>query len=299
MPRCQLCNRHFAVITNTHLRSSHRATIQVYTARFGHKGVGFSRTIAQLAKDDPRYVLWRASLLLRPPPWNKGYTKETHSSVAKISNTFRERKIDNFARWRKIHAGGRALRRYPPLEKKAELAFLIGLTLGDGSLGRVSRTESLRITLGTDKPSLVEYAAGIIREVFHKEPYIRKRKNSACVDVGLYQNDLGRRLGIPLGSKRKLMIVLPRWISKKQEFVTAWLKGLFEAEASLSIHKPTYTYNFSFSNRNPSLLRNVRECLARLGFHPEVRSNAIRLRRKEEVEKFRKLIKFREYGYYG
>jgi DNA-binding transcriptional regulator WhiA len=193
----------------------------------------------------------------------------------------------------------RGLRRYPPLERKAELAFLIGLTLGDGSLWRSSRTESLRITLGTDKPLLIEYAAEVIRGIFHKEPYIRKRKYAACADVGLYQNDLSRRLGIPLGSRKDLVITVPRWIAKEQEFVTAWLKGLFEAEGSLCIHKPTYTYNFAFSNRNPSLLHHVRECLASLGFHPEGRWNAIRLRRKEEVEKFRKLITFREYGHFG
>ncbi len=75
----------------------------------------------------------------------------------------------------------------------------------------------------------------------------------------------------------------------------AWLKGLFEAEGSLCIHKPICTYNFAFSNRNPSLLRHVEKCLLALGFHPEVRWNAIRLRRTEKVEKFRKLITFREY----
>jgi len=130
--------------------------------------------------------------------------------------------------------------------------------------------------------------------LFKKKPYIQKQK-TASVRVGLYQKDLSRRLGIPTGSRKELVIALPKWISRKQEFVLAWLKGLFEAEGSLCIHKPTYTYNFAFANRNPSLLRHVQERLLSLGFHPEVRWNAIRLRRKEEVEKFRKLITFREY----
>lgn len=51
----------------------------------------------------------------------------------------------------------------------------------------------------------------------------------------------------------------------------------------------------TFSNRNSKLLENVKNGLVRFGFHPEIRSNAIRLRKKAEVECFRKLINFRTY----
>lgn len=98
---CRICGKKLSVITNTHLRSAHQITIRDYINHFGqHVGVGFPRVGFQLSKNDPRYARWRKKLLQRPPSWSKGYTKETHFSVAKISKTFREKKIDNFAHWR-------------------------------------------------------------------------------------------------------------------------------------------------------------------------------------------------------
>jgi hypothetical protein len=58
---------------------------------------------------------------------------------------------------------------------------------------------------------------------------------------------------------------------------------------------PTYTYNFSFDNNNPSLLSEVEKGLRQLGFSPEVRPYAVRLRKKKEVLNFEKLISFRSY----
>jgi hypothetical protein len=88
---------------------------------------------------------------------------------------------------------------------------------------------------------------------------------------------------------------MPSWISKNKIFLINFIRGLFEAEGSLSIHLPTGTYNFAFSNKNKSLLKIVEKSLRLLGYHPEVRPVAIRLRRKAEVERFRQLIQFRMY----
>ncbi|MBI3323306.1 MAG: hypothetical protein HYZ95_02440 [Candidatus Omnitrophica bacterium] len=71
---------------------------------------------------------------------------------------------------------------------------------------------------------------------------------------------------------------------------------MFEAEGSYSVHAPTYTYNLSFSNRNPALLDEVEWALTSMGFHPERRSCAVRLRKKQEVARFIELIRFRGYN---
>jgi len=89
--------------------------------------------------------------------------------------------------------------------------------------------------------------------------------------------------------------VAPTWIVKNKTYLIGILRGLYEAEGSLSIHKPTYTYNFQFSNRNKSLLDFVQSSLIQLGFHTERREDCVNLRRKKEVEEFRNLIKFRVY----
>lgn len=175
------------------------------------------------------------------------------------------------------------------------LAFLIGITLGDGNINQMARTQCLRITLGTDKPDLWRYTASIIQKVFNKAPSVYKRNGANCVNVTIYQNNLSQRLKVPLGARKDKRIAVPNWISSDKSKLLPFLKGLFEAEASFSVHKKTYTYNLIFSNMNTSILNFVEKNIRKLGFHPERRNNAVRLRRKEEIYKFMDLIKFRRY----
>lgn len=100
-----------------------------------------------LPKTDPRYKKWRESLKKRPAPWCKGYTKETHPSVLKISKTFKKKKIDNFKEWReKMKKMGKIRSSYPLFKKDGNLAELIGVILGDGNILKFPRTEALTIS---------------------------------------------------------------------------------------------------------------------------------------------------------
>jgi len=256
----------------------------------------FKVTPSTLPKTDFRYIAWKKSLINRPPPWNKGKTKYNDVGVAKISNTFLSKKLDNFKNWR-IEA--RETNIIPDtkksLVKNKDLAFLIGLVLGDGNICQVSRTECLAIVLGTDKPELWKYAKKIVERIFHKKLTVKKRKNVNCVDIRLYQNNLSKRLGVLKGKRKNMKLVIPTWIQKNRSYLIAYIKGLFEAEGYFSVHKKTYTYNLSFTNLNISLLNQVEMCLRKWKFHPERRKTEVRLRRKTEVYKFIDLISFRSY----
>jgi len=296
MVRCKLCNKNFFVISNTHLKAQHRLTIKQYTSRFGNKGIGFTRSISDLSKNDPRYIQWRKSLLQRPPPWSKGYTKETHPSVAKISSTFKKKKIDNFAVWRKeARKRGQIPTEYPALKKNNDLAFLIGMVLGDGNIFCFERTEGLRITLGTDKPDLWKYTAEIVEKVFKKKPAVNKVKNSACMIITLYQKDISKRLGVSTGARGDTKIKVPKWILDDKKYIIRYLRGLYEAEGSFCTHRPTYTYKFLFSNRNISLLNIVYRLLRKLDFHPHKSKNQIQISKRDEVYKIKELLQFRSY----
>jgi len=229
--------------------------------------------------------------------WNRGKTKEDDPRVRKISETFKAKRIDNFAQWRlKARLNGKIPLTRVPLAGTEQLAFLVGLILGDGHIEKFPRSERLRIVLGTDKPLLWRRAAKAVQAVFGKEPSVQRRKDTAAVEIGLYQTRLSERLGVPAGNRGKLRVRLPEWIRSERRYLIACLKGLFEAEGSYSVHAPTYTYNLSFSNRNPALLDEVERALTSLGFHPERRSYAVRLRRKQETARFIELIRFRSYN---
>lgn len=252
--------------------------------------------VGQLTHDDPRYIEWRYSLLKRPPVWSKGYTKETHPSVAKISATFKRNKIDNFRKWRvEARRQGLIPRGYPEFKHTKDLAFLIGVVLGDGNIYVYPRTEGLRIALGTDKPKLWKYVARVVQEVFQKIPTVRKAKGSACMIVNLYEKEISRRLGIPSGDRGKAKILLPRWILGNKAMLISCLKGLYEAEGGFHIHKPTSTYKLIFYNSNGTLLSIVETALKDLGFHPHRSEHKIQVSRREEVYRLREFLSFRRY----
>lgn len=229
-------------------------------------------------------------------PWNKGLTKESSLSVKKISDTFKKFKIDNFKSWRNnARMKGIIPDTTKALIKNSDLAFLIGITLGDGNINQNRRTQCLRITLGTDKPKLWKYTAKIVENVFNKKPSVIKRKSSNAMNITLYQNNLSKRLSIPIGARKDKIISIPNWIIKNKDYYLQVIRGLFEAEASFSVHKKTYTYNLSFRNKNLSILDFVEKSINKLGFHPERRIDAVRIRRKVEVYQFIDLISFRKY----
>ena len=296
MARCRLCGKYFKIITNTHLNSVHGCNLKNYTKKFGTKNCGFLKPNL-LPKNDPRYKKWRESLKKRPAPWCKGYTKETHPSVLKISKTFKRKKIDNFKRWRqKAIKLGILKTNYPPLKQNGDLSELTGVVLGDGNIGRFPRTESLTIACNSNNIGFINRYARLITKLFHKPPYIAKvNQSGSCTRIRIYQKQISRRLGIPTGNRSEREISIPRWILKNRNFLLRYLRGLYEAEGSFSVHKPTYTYKFLFSNRNESLLRNVYKGLKILGFHPHISKYKIQISKKEEVYKIKDLIKFRQY----
>lgn len=229
-------------------------------------------------------------------PWNKGLTKEIDSRVLKISRTMRNKNIDNFRNWRdKMKELGKIPCRYPYFPKSGDLAEYIGVILGDGNIGKFPRTERILIVGNANNDGFIRRYTKLTELLFNKKPTVSHDKNANAVRISLYQKKIAVRLGIPIGSRKRLNLAIASWIWENKKYLVRFLRGLFEAEGSLSIHIPTGTYNFQFKNQNKSLLKIVSKGLRLLNYHPEIRSNSIRLRKKIEVENFRKLINFRVY----
>lgn len=294
MIECKLCGKKFKIITNTHL-STHKWSVKDYSKEFGSKGCGFLSPNL-LPKNDIRYIKWRESLKKRSGSWCKGYTKETHPILMKISRTFKKKKIDNFAQWRKkAIKKGWIKTNYPSLRKSADLAELIGVILGDGHIGRFPRTEVLTIFSNSNNIGFIERYAKLIKKIFDKKPSVLKRSDSNCTKISIYQKNISKRLNIPSGARGNKDIGMPRWISNNREYLIRYLRGLYEAEGSFSVHSPTSTYKFVFANRNKSLLNNVDKGLKVLGFHPHKDSCRVQISRKKEVYHCKELIDFRNY----
>lgn len=182
-----------------------------------------------------------------------------------------------------------------PLDRSGDLAELIGVILGDGHIQVFPRTERLTIFSNSSNPGFVDRYSRLIEHVFNKTPHIAKTRDSNCVRISVYQTNISIRLVIPSGSRKKIIFKIPRWIYNNHQFLIRFLRGLYEAEGSLSYHPPTYTHKLSFSNKNPSLLRGVAESLLKLGFHPHSDRVRVQISRKREVQQLKNLIQFRRY----
>lgn len=231
-----------------------------------------------------------------PSNWNKGQTKATNSSVKKISDTMRLRKIDNFKVWRDaMKAEGKIKSEYSPLVKNGDLAELIGVVLGDGHICVYPRCEELRLISNSNSTGFIERYAILMGNVFNKKPYIIQSQQSNSTKIGFYEKLISKRIGIPTGARKDLKIEVPKWILKNQEYVIRYLRGLYEAEGSFCVHEPTYTHKFLFANRNVSMLDNVLSLMQGLGFHPHMSKDQVQISRKEEVYRAMKVLGFREY----
>lgn len=228
--------------------------------------------------------------------WSKGYTKHTHPSVRKISETMRRKKIDNFSAWRdRMRAEGKLKSHYPEFECNGDLAELIGVVLGDGYIREFPRTEELSIFSNSNNPGFVERYSKLVEKIFEKKPALTVHSGTNCIRIRIYQKHISARLGVPMSPRGKLHISVPRWALKDKGFIVRYLRGLYEAEGSFCVHKPTYTYKFLFSNRNTSMLSNVSMLLKKLGFHPHTSHDQVQLSRKEEVLQAKELMEFRKY----
>lgn len=289
MSRCRTCGKKLKLVTNTHLRS-HQMKVSDYKVMFPHAKAGFPTAPCQMDKNDPKFIKWRKSLQGKIP-WNKGQTKETHPSLAKLARTMASKPQSNFENWlrtkRKVS--------YPSLKKTVELAELVGIILGDGSLGKLPRTEALYVSCNSKDMEYVARIADLIEQVLQKKPKIYRSKTDNFVRIRIYQNDLSKRLQIPPGNKIKNNVSVPVWIKNKREFVISCLKGLFETDGCFNNDRKYYTYVIEFKNYCHQLLEDVFEMVEGLGYNPQKGKNYVRLARQSEVKSFMALIDFRPW----
>src|SRR3989344_188464 len=230
------------------------------------------------------------------PAWNKGFTKENHPAVRKISETMRKKRIDNFKKWRdEMRRRGLLKSSYPALVRNGDLAELLGIVLGDGHVHRHERCDSLRIVGDAKKMGFVVHSAQLIFLVFGKHPKVAKRSGSNGMNVTVYEKNIAKRLDIPTGSRAKYDYCLPGWIESNKSYTIRFLRGLYEAEGSISHSPATYTHKFIFSNTNPRLRELVARLVRELGFTVSNSANKVQVSRQADVQKLSDLIEFRHY----
>ncbi|OGN31836.1 MAG: hypothetical protein A3J01_00765 [Candidatus Yanofskybacteria bacterium RIFCSPLOWO2_02_FULL_45_18] len=160
-----------------------------------------------------------------PSVWSNGFTKDTHPSVRKMSETMRRKKIDNFSTWReRAKSLGITPSSYPKFKRDGNLAELMGVAYGDGNISVFPRTERLIIATNSNNKGFIKRYRGLVKKLFDKEPTAIKVYNSDCVRISIYQNKISKRLGIPSGNRSEIELILPLWIKNNHEILKRFLK---------------------------------------------------------------------------
>ena len=163
-----------------------------------------------------------------------------------------------------------AVSRYEPLTlvgNFVELAYLVGVYLGDGCLVQISRTELLDIACDSKYHGLIERFTNLVIRVFGKAPVLQKDPSSNCVHIRLYGKGINTTLGMDPGPKNRRDLHIPSWIKENEDFTRWCLRGLFETDGYIHYRRGrNRSVVVGFSNTNESLLDEIQQLLYNLGY---------------------------------
>ena len=198
------------------------------------------------------------------------------------------------------------------------LLELIGIILGDGNI----RYYSFRIDLNRiDESDYVIYVSKLLFRVFNKNPRKRLRKGLDGKSVGkgirLIINGIEiihffLELGLKIGHKIKNNSDVPNWILKNKQLIPFTLRGLFDTDGNIDIHKEWSSLTLRFVSGSNILMNNFKQMFKSLGIKTSnIRKIKIKSKKynklydawvisigsKEDVKKFIKIVKPKKFFY--
>ncbi len=175
----------------------------------------------------------------------------------------------------------------------AKLAEVVGILLGDGSFYISGYNNELDVALNTRDINYKNYVKNLLKTV--SQTYVREKyvKNINCVHIRISRKaPVDRLLKISFGkqgNKIKNKVTIPKWIWKKDKFITSCIRGLIDTDGSIYRLKPHWPnlFQISFKSNDKKLLIDTRKAFLRLGFHPsKVFGNRIVITRQKEVKEY-------------
>ncbi|MEJ2250986.1 MAG: LAGLIDADG family homing endonuclease [Candidatus Lokiarchaeota archaeon] len=189
------------------------------------------------------------------------------------------------------------------LEINKETAELVGIILGDGSIGIYPERwqHQLDISLNNiDEPNYVIYVKHLMESIFNEKVNLSNISGKG-VSLRYYKKDIIEsllKLGLVAGNKTKHQVSVPVNILNNQNFAKLCLKGLFDTDGSVSIDSAT-DLRLMFSSCSKPLALNFYNICNSLGIDPSPsiiynskrRSWRIMIAKKDSINKFLTLIK--------
>lgn len=150
---------------------------------------------------------------------------------------------------------------------RANLAYIIGVALGDGNLSNPNgRAVRLRITCDTKYPNLIVKIENAIKIVAPHNKVGRIIRKGNAIDVYCYSNGWEEVLGwkASAGPKLKQAVSVPLWIMSDVQACRHCLCGLIETDGS--VYRDRKYLAINFVTQIPSLAKSVDTILKKLGY---------------------------------
>ena len=183
----------------------------------------------------------------------------------------------------------------PP--RGVDLSAFIGIMLGDGGIrSKYQFTVSLNFE---NEREYADYVGRLIKRLFSVEHIIHKRKDSKAADIvvsSVRAVDFLLKQGLLEGNKIKSQVDIPAWIKENPEYQKACLRGLFDTDGSIYVHRykvnnKEYSYTkMNFTSRSRPLLTSVHGILSILGIKAFIHGDNVYINSREDVNKYTRII---------
>lgn len=192
----------------------------------------------------------------------------------------------------------KTLRKVKAPSQSVALAELLGVFYGDGHVGEYQASV---VTSSDTDLEHAHYIRTSIQELFGIAPSLslRKDKNACVVLVSSKEFcNLMEGMGMPRGNKIEKGISIPTWVTNQSEYSRALLRGLIDTDGCVyqdrhRVKGKEYTSTcIAYTSASPELTEFVYDALIGEGYHPTRWGRHVRLRRRNDVASYAKIIGF-------
>lgn len=156
------------------------------------------------------------------------------------------------------------------MEQTAQLAYVVGVALGDGNLSRPNgRATRLRVTCDMTYPALITDITAAVHKLFPHNAVSHTTRTDHCVDISVYSNALNECMPwrVGKGSKYDQRAHVPAWILADNDCMKSCLKGLLQTDGSIYYDRAYPMVNFT--NMTEVLVDDVFTIITQLGYAPK------------------------------
>lgn len=182
------------------------------------------------------------------------------------------------------------------LKKDENLAEMIGIILGDGSIAR----KVVLISIHSKATEYIKKVSSLVKTVFNYDPKFHKRKNKDIFEVKIHSVAIVEsllQLGLHKGDKVKNQVAIPNWIKKDDSLFISCIRGLIDTDGYIGKYTKRnkkhvwFQYHVGFTNYSTNLINDFIEFCDRFEIpfsHPQHR---VIIGSKKGVSRILKLIK--------